>query len=241
VALAGYTNAGKSTLLRRLAADVNVDENEDVHPDLDTTAESEDRLFTTLGTTTRKAEMDQRDVLVTDTVGFISDLPHWLVESFKSTLDSVYRADLVLLVVDVSEPIEEIREKLVTSHDTLYERNEAPIVTVLNKTDRVDDAELREKREALSALAPNPVAVSARTGANVDALEDRIHQELPDHERERLVLPMTDDTMSVISWIHDHAHVEDVDYGDQVVIEFEARPAVIEQSRAKAGELAPSA
>ncbi|PSP73424.1 GTPase HflX, partial [Halobacteriales archaeon QH_6_68_27] len=229
VALAGYTNAGKSTLLRRLAADVNVDENEDVHPDLDTTAESEDRLFTTLGTTTRKAEMDQRDVLVTDTVGFISDLPHWLVESFKSTLDSVYRADLVLLVVDVSEPIEEIREKLVTSHDTLYERNEAPIVTVLNKTDRVDDAELREKREALSALAPNPVAVSARTGANVDALEDRIHRELPDYERERLVLPMTDDTMSVVSWIHDHAHVEDVDYSDQVVIEFEARPSIIEQ------------
>ena len=241
VALAGYTNAGKSTLLRRLATDVDVDENEDVHPDLDITAESEDRLFTTLGTTTRKADMDQRDVLVTDTVGFISDLPHWLVESFKSTLDSVYRADLVLLVVDVSEPTAEIREKLVTSHDTLYERNEAPIVTVLNKTDQVDDAELREKRTALSALSPNPVAVSARTGANVDALEDRIHAELPDYERERLVLPMTDDTMSVVSWIHDHANVSDVDYGDQVVIEFEARPSIIERSRAKAGELAPSA
>jgi GTP-binding protein HflX len=241
VALAGYTNAGKSTLLRRLAADVDVDENEDIHPDLDATAESEDRLFTTLGTTTRKADMDQRDVLVTDTVGFISDLPHWLVESFKSTLDSVYRADLVLLVVDVSEPVEEIREKLVTSHDTLYERNEAPIVTVLNKVDRVDEAELRRKREALSALAPSPVAVSAKEGADIDALTDRIHTELPEYERERLVLPMTDDTMSVVSWIHDHANVEDVDYGDQVVVEFEARPAIVEQSRAKAGELAPSA
>jgi len=237
VAMAGYTNAGKSTLLRQLAADLDVDENEDLHPDLDTTAESEDRLFTTLGTTTRRAAMDRRDVLVTDTVGFISDLPHWLVESFKSTLDAVYRADLVLLVVDVSEPIEEIREKLVTCHDTLYERNEAPIVTVLNKVDTVDDAGIERKREALSALAPNPVAVSAKTGENLDALRERIHADLPDFERERLVLPMTDETMSVVSWIHDNAHVEAVEYGDQVTIEFEGRPAVVEQSRAKAGEL----
>ena len=161
VALAGYTNAGKSTLLRRLATDLDVDENEDLHPDLDPTAESEDRLFTTLGTTTRKADMDRRDVLVTDTVGFISDLPHWLVESFKSTLAAVYRADLVLLVVDVSEPLPDIREKLVTAHDTLYERNEAPIVTVLNKIDAVEAGEVDRKREALTALAPNPVAVSA--------------------------------------------------------------------------------
>ncbi|KAA9397945.1 GTPase HflX [Haloarcula sp. CBA1130] len=237
VALAGYTNAGKSTLLRRLADDLDVDENDDLHPDLDTTAESEDRLFTTLGTTTRRAEVGKREVLVTDTVGFIQDLPHWLVESFKSTLGSVYHADLVLLVVDISESVEEIREKLVTSHDTLYERNEAPIVTVLNKTDMVDDEEIRRKKDALSSLAPNPVAVSAKQGLNIDDLADRIDHELPDYERERLVLPMTDDTMSLVSWIHDHASVDTVDYGDQVVIEFEARPAIIEQSRSKAGEL----
>ncbi|NLV12741.1 GTPase HflX [Haloarcula argentinensis] len=237
VALAGYTNAGKSTLLRRLADDLDVDENDDLHPDLDTTAESEDRLFTTLGTTTRRAEVGKREVLVTDTVGFIQDLPHWLVESFKSTLGSVYHADLVLLVVDISESVEEIREKLVTSHDTLYERNEAPIVTVLNKTDMVDDEEVRRKKDALSSLAPNPVAVSAEQGLNIDDLADRIDHELPDYERERLVLPMTDDTMSLVSWIHDHASVDTVDYGDQVVIEFEARPAIIEQSRAKAGDL----
>jgi len=238
VALAGYTNAGKSTLLRRLAVDVAVDENEDLHPDLDATAESEDRLFTTLGTTTRRADVEDRDVLLTDTVGFISDLPHWLVESFKSTLDSVYRADLVLLVVDVSEDVEEIREKLVTSHDTLYERNEAPIVTVLNKIDRVDDRELERKRDAISALAPNPVAVSGRDGLKVDALRERIVAELPDWERERLVLPMTEDTMSVVSWLHDEANVDDVEYGDDdVLVDFEARPAIVERARSRAEDL----
>jgi len=244
VAMAGYTNAGKSTLMQSLAADIELGENDELHPDLDTTAEAQDRLFTTLGTTTRKMDTDRRDVLLTDTVGFISDLPHWLVESFKSTLDAVYYADLVLLVVDVSEPIDEIREKLVTCHDTLYERNEAPIVTVLNKIDAVSDAELEEKREALSALAPDPIAVSGKAQLDLDALRARIDDELPDWRREKLVLPMTDDTMSAVSWIHDHAQVEDVTYADdEVVVDFEARPSVVERARAKAGELAsaPSA
>ncbi|MFW5949956.1 MAG: GTPase HflX, partial [archaeon] len=145
--------------------------------------------------------------------------------------------DLVLLVVDVSEPIEEIREKLVTSHDTLYERNEAPILTVLNKIDRVEDETVRRKREALSALAPNPVAVSAKTGENVEGLRERIDAELPPLEHERLVLPMSEGAMTVVSWIHDNAHVENVEYGEQIVVEFEGRPAVIERSRDKAGNL----
>ncbi|MGM0372217.1 MAG: GTPase HflX [Halobacteriota archaeon] len=242
VALAGYTNAGKSTLMQALAEDLEVGENESIHPDLDPTAEREDRLFTTLGTTTRRLDLERRDALLTDTVGFISDLPHWLVESFKSTLESVYRADLVLLVVDVSEPIAEIREKLMTSHDTLYERNEAPIVTVLNKIDRIDDAELEQKRAALRALAPNPVAVSAKAETNLDELRARIHEELPDRKRERLVLPMTEDTMSVVSWVHDNAFVEDVEYRDsEVIVDFLARPAIVEQTRAKASDLAADA
>ncbi|ESP87648.1 GTPase HflX [Candidatus Halobonum tyrrellensis] len=240
VALAGYTNAGKSTLMRRLAAELDVDENDDRHPDLEETAESEDMLFTTLGTTTRRADTGKRDVLLTDTVGFISDLPHWLVESFRSTLDSVYHADLVLLVVDGSEPVPEMREKLVTSHDTLYERNEAPIVTVFNKTDRLSEEELGEKREALSALAPDPVTVSGLTGANVGDLRERIESELPDWKRERLLLPLTDDAMSLVSWVHDNGHVEREEYGDEgdhVTLEFEARRSVVERARARAAEL----
>ena len=240
VALAGYTNAGKSTLLRRLAAALDVDENAEKHPDLDDVAESQDMLFTTLGTTTRRAELARREVLVTDTVGFIADLPHWLVESFKSTLDSVYRADLVLLVVDASEPVAEMREKLVTSHDTLHERNEAPILTVFNKTDLLSAEELADKQAALSALAPNPIAVSGKTGDNIEALRERVEAELPDWEHERLLVPMADDTMSFVSWLYDHASVETESYeGDQVLLEFDARPAIVEQARSKAAALTP--
>ena len=238
VALAGYTNAGKSTLLRQLAAELDVDENADKHPDLDSVAESQDMLFTTLGTTTRRAELDRRDVLLTDTVGFISDLPHWLVESFQSTLESVYRADLVLLVVDASEPVAEMREKLVTSHDTLHERNEAPILTVFNKIDLLSAEERDEKRAALSGIAPDPIAVSGRTGEGVDTLRRRVEAELPDWDHERLLVPMADETMSLVSWIHDHAHVETESYeADQVLLEFDARPAIVEQARAKAAAL----
>ena len=241
VALAGYTNAGKSTLMRRLAAEIDVDENADRHPDLDRTAESQDMLFTTLGTTTRRAEMEKRDVLLTDTVGFIADLPHWLVESFESTLDSVYRADLVLLVVDASEPVDAMREKLVTSHDTLYERNEAPVLTVFNKIDRLAPGELADKRGALSGIAPDPVAVSAKTGAGVAELCDRVEAELPDWERERLVLPVTDEAMSLVSWIHDHGHVADEAYADdQVTVDFEAKPSIVARARSKAAALAPA-
>ena len=241
VALAGYTNAGKSTLMRRLADELAVDENAERHRDLDTTAESQDMLFTTLGTTTRRAEMEKRDVLLTDTVGFIADLPHWLVESFESTLDSVYRADLVLLVVDASESVEEMREKLVTSHDTLYERNEAPVVTVFNKIDRLEPGALADKRAALSGVAPDPIAVSAKTGAGVAELRDRVEAALPDWERERLVLPVSDDAMSLVSWVHDHGYVAEETYaGDQVTVDFEAKPSIVARARAKAADISTS-
>ncbi|MFW6448212.1 MAG: GTPase HflX [Halobacteriota archaeon] len=238
VALAGYTNAGKSTLLRRLAEDLRVDENEGLHPDLEPTAASSDRLFETLETTTRRVVVDERPVLLTDTVGFISDLPPWLVDSFDSTLDAVYRADLVLLVVDASEDLDAMREKLVTSHDILSGRNRAPIVTVFNKVDRVDPEAVEAAREALRSLAPDPVAVSAVDGTGVDRLRRRIRAALPDWRGERLVLPQTEETMSLVSWLHDSARVRDVTYGgESVVVEFEAPPSVVERARDRAAPL----
>jgi len=223
VALAGYTNAGKSTLMRALA---DVEDTSD-HPDIDDTAESRNEMFTTLGTTTRSMDVPGRNVLLSDTVGFISDLPHWLVQSFESTLDEVYLADLVLLVADASDPVEEMREKLVTCHDTLWDRVEAPVVTVLNKADLLDDEELARRVDAVEYLAPNPVVVSAAEGENLDGLVARVKDELPDWDRETVELPMSDEGMSTVSWLYDHAEVLDVEYGERIRVEFKARDEVI--------------
>lgn len=235
VALAGYTNAGKSTLLRRLASDLSVDQNDDLHPDLDPTAASSDRLFETLGTTTRRTSIDGRDILVTDTVGFITDLPPWLIESFNSTLEAVYRADLVLLVVDVSDPIETTRRRLATCHDVLSARNRAPILTVFNKADQVDADRLAATEAALAAFVDDPVVVSARDGTGFDDLRRAIDAALPPWRTDRLVVPQGDASMALVSWLHDRARVHDVTYGDSsVLIEFEARPDVIQQARHRA-------
>ncbi|RBI63201.1 GTPase HflX [halophilic archaeon] len=235
VTLAGYTNAGKSTLLHRLADDLDLAAEPD-HPDRDATAAVEDRLFKTLETTTRRATLAERPALVTDTVGFVDDLPHWLVESFSATLSEAAAADAVVLVADASDPVEELREKLSVSLDVLDAQDveRERVVTALNKVDLLDDDE-RERRLAVAAeLAPAPVPVSVTEGTNVERLVAAVRERLPT-ERAELTMPNCDDAMGVVSWAYDHATVEGVDYGGETVsLAVQGRPDVVERSRAKA-------
>ena len=157
VALAGYTNAGKSTLLNALTgAGVSVGE----------------RLFHTLDPTTRSYRHDGRDYLVTDTVGFIRKLPHQLVEAFKATLEETALADLLVHVVDGSQPRAE-RQGAIEAVDSVLEEigaGDQPRLLVYNKLDLLSDDERRELLVGEADVA----GVSAATGEGVDELRDRI-------------------------------------------------------------------
>jgi GTPase len=173
VALAGYTNVGKSTLLNALTnADVSV----------------RNRLFETLDPTTRGFEHDGRKYLVTDTVGFVRRLPHQLVEGFAATLEETLVADLVLHVVDASVPEERLVEMIGAVTGVLHEigADELPIELVLNKIDAVAD----ERRRKLGNRYPEALQVSALTGEGMDDLRARIADRFSDlFEPVRLLLP----------------------------------------------------
>jgi GTP-binding protein HflX len=160
VALAGYTNAGKSTLLNALTgSSVGV----------------RDRLFHTLDPTTRLFRAGGRDYLVTDTVGFIRKLPHQLVEAFGATLEETRLADLILHVVDASVPEDELVAMTNAVEDVLLEigADAVPEILVLAKADRVDD----ERRAELLRRHPGAVLVSAVTGEGIETLAQRIEEE----------------------------------------------------------------
>ncbi len=166
VALVGYTNAGKSSLLNRLTgARVLV----------------EDKLFATLDPTVRRLPLDDgRDIVLTDTVGFVRKLPHGLVEAFTSTLEGSMRADLLLHVVDASHP--EALAQIVAVHEVLAEIGDEPPPEqlVLNKIDRAAPDELEALvRRVKVQFDADPVLVSAVTGDGEQALIERITLRLP--------------------------------------------------------------
>jgi GTP-binding protein HflX len=157
IALAGYTNAGKSTLLNGLTgAEVDV----------------RDRLFETLDPTTRTLDVDGRSYLLTDTVGFIRKLPHQLVDAFGATLEETRRAKLILHVVDACTDEERMVEMIRAVDEVLEDigAGSSPRVLVLNKADAIDD----ERREELRFRHPDGVVVSAVTGEGLDELRDRV-------------------------------------------------------------------
>jgi GTPase len=157
VALAGYTNAGKSTLLNTVTgSDVGVRE----------------RLFHTLDPTTRSFEISGRQYLLTDTVGFIRKLPHQLVEAFAATLEEAMGADLIVHVVDASAPEAEMRQMMAAVDDVLDEigAGDAPRLLALNKIDLLD----AERRRELSFRFPDAVQVSGASGEGLDDLRAAI-------------------------------------------------------------------
>src|SRR6476646_10169072 len=173
IALAGYTNVGKSTLLNALTG---------AH------ASVNDRLFETLDPTTRGFEVEGRRYLVTDTVGFIRRLPHQLVEGFAATLEETLVADLVLHVADASAPDAELDEMLAAVDSVLGEigAGELPIELVLNKVDERDP--LGQRR--LSNRFPGSLQVSARTGEGLDELRERVAERFGERFDEvRLLIP----------------------------------------------------
>ena len=173
VALAGYTNAGKSTLLNALTdAGVSV----------------RDRLFETLDPVTRGFEQEGRRYLVTDTVGFVRRLPHQLVEGFAATLEETLVADLVLHVVDGSASEQQLVEQIAAVDDVLREigATELPIELVVNKIDAVDTL----GRRRLGNRYPEALQISALTGEGLDELRARIAERFGERfERVRLLLP----------------------------------------------------
>jgi GTP-binding protein HflX len=173
VALAGYTNAGKSTLLNALTgASAGVGE----------------RLFQTLDPTTRILRTTGRNYLLTDTVGFIRKLPHQLVDAFAATLEETRLADLILHVVDASSPEDELTSMIRAVQDVLVEigAGEVPQLLVLSKADQVDG----DRRAELALRHPRAVLVSAHTGEGIEGLIERIEAEFARRlQRVELLIP----------------------------------------------------
>ena len=204
IAIAGYTNAGKSSLINAMT---------------DAGVLVEDALFATLDPSTRKAELaDGRTVVLTDTVGFVRHLPTQLVEAFKSTLEEVAGADLMLHVVDGSDPFPLKQIKAV--NDVLAEITRdtgdeiPPEIVVVNKIDCADPVVLAELRHAFDDSRRDVVFVSARTGEGIPELEGRIEMFLNTLDAHvTMLVPYT--RGDIISRLHEEGTVRSEDYKEE--------------------------
>ena len=206
VAIVGYTNAGKSTLLNRLTG---------------AAIPANDRLFDTLDTTTRTLEIsDTCTVLLSDTVGFIRKLPHHLVEAFKATLEELEYADLLLHVIDASNP--EWRDQTAVVEDLIRElgAEQTPRLDVFNKCDRYL-GDIRPHGEDI-------VSISARTGEGVPELLAAIGRRL-DNGARRVIIHLPYDQGGLLDKLYQQAKVESVEYGETIDVAAVCTPKVIGQ------------
>jgi len=225
ISLAGYTNAGKSSLFNLLTEE---------------TVPVDDAVFTTLSTTTRAVQFSKRKVLLTDTVGFIDRLPLKLVKAFHSTLEETILSDVIILVVDVSEPDEDIERKLSCSIDTIQQIGATgiPVVTALNKIDLLEKDELKRKTEYLKKHAPNPVPISAMNGTNVAQLKQQIIQYLESFVDASFSVKINDEAMSLVSQLFERAHVQNVEYeGEVVKVVFKSIPWLADRVKGQVEKL----
>ena len=196
VALVGYTNAGKSTTMNALLTVSNAQAEKSVF--------EKNMLFATLETSTRQIQLpDNKQFLLTDTVGFVSKLPHQLVKAFRSTLEEVTEADLLLHVVDLSHP--EFQTQIEITNKVLDELGvkETPMVYVYNKADLVEDEFTPSTKEA--------VRISAKNLTNIDTLIDCIKSHIFQHYvKASFLIPY--DRGNLVSYLNEHANVFDTEY-----------------------------
>lgn len=201
ISLVGYTNAGKSTLMNALT---------------ETGVFAEDRLFATLDSTVRRHELENHSVLLSDTVGFIRKLPHNLVESFKSTLDEVREADILLHVVDASSKM--AQEYIEVVEETLedIEATNKRTILVFNKVDKMDAHQVADMKR----MYPNAVFVSAEQRIGLKELENSIEEMIElDYSRHTLQIPVS--KYKAVAFIHENANVEEETYeGTDVELTF---------------------
>ena len=190
-ALVGYTNAGKSTLLNRLT---------------DAGVFAEDKLFATLDTTSRRIVLDDnRRIILTDTVGFIRKLPHYLIEAFKSTLEEAVAADFLIHVIDVSSPEADNQMQVVSDVLSEIGAGGKPVINVYNKCDVKADYIPRQND------AKRHVYISARTGMGLDKLMAAIYDTAPGGKREyRLMIPYSEG--NILSILHSREKVLSEEY-----------------------------